>query len=46
MHLPKPSEPEFQEIGGEPLTESGFESEAPANEFESYQPPAEGGINR
>jgi len=35
MYIPKTAEPEIQEIGGEPLNGSGFETESPATEFES-----------
>jgi len=46
MHPAKTAKPEILEIGGEPLEGSGFETEAPANGFESYQPFAEGGHNQ
>jgi hypothetical protein len=35
MYIPTTLEPENQEIGGEPLNGSGFETENPATEFES-----------
>jgi hypothetical protein len=33
MPLSKTREPEISEIGGEPLEESGFETEEPATDF-------------
>jgi hypothetical protein len=40
------AESEIREIGGEPLEGSGFESEAPATGFESYQPSAKEGLGQ
>ncbi len=34
MYLPKASEPGIRDLGGEPLQESGFESEEPVTGFE------------
>jgi hypothetical protein len=42
MYSPKPSDPDVQELGGDLLEGSGFETEHPADEFESDQRSAEG----
>jgi hypothetical protein len=44
MYLPKTSEPEIQEIGGEPHEQSGFEIEDPATDFELDERSAEGDL--
>ena len=46
MHPEKTAEPETQEIGGEPLEGSGFETEDPATGFGSRELSAEEGINQ
>jgi len=46
MYPAKTAEPEIQEIGGEPLEGSGFETEHPATGFESNERPAEEGFNQ
>ena len=46
MHPARTAEPEIQEIGGEPLEGSGFETEDPATGFESDERSAEEGINQ
>ncbi len=46
MHPKKTAEPETQEMGGEPLEGSGFETEDPATGFESRERPSEEGINQ
>ncbi len=46
MYPARTAEPEIQEIGGEPLEGSGFETEAPATGFDSYQPSAQEGHNQ
>lgn len=43
MNLPNPTEPEIQELGGEPLEGSGFESERPSSAFEPFKQRAEEG---
>ena len=45
MYSTRTSEPEIREIGGEPLEESGFETEDPASGFESSARSAEEGHN-
>ena len=42
MFFPKSSEPEMQHIGGEPLENSGFETEDPATGFEFNERSEEG----
>jgi hypothetical protein len=42
MYTPKISEPEIVEIGGEPLSGSGFETEFPANGPEDERSAEEG----
>jgi hypothetical protein len=37
MYLPKTSEPEIREIGGEPLEGSGLETEDPTTGFELHE---------
>ena len=37
MQLPNTSEPEIQELGGEPLEGSGFENEKPSSAFEPFE---------
>ena len=46
MYPARTAEPEIQEIGGEPLEGSGFETEDPATGFESRKRSAEEGINQ
>lgn len=43
MYLPKTSEPEIRDLGGEPLEGSGFEFEDPAIDFEPDERPGEEG---
>ncbi len=43
MNLPNTSEPEIQALGGEPLEESGFESEKPSTAFEPLEQAGEEG---
>ena len=44
MYSPKTSDPAVQELGGEPLEDSGFEAEDSATEFEADDIPAKGGL--
>jgi hypothetical protein len=46
MYHPTDSESEIQEIGGDPLEGSGFESETPDPEFETSAHSAEEGLLR
>jgi len=46
MYIPTDSEAEIQEVGGDPLDGSGFESETPDPEFEIDAHPAEEGLLR
>lgn len=46
MHPERTAKSEIREIGGEPLEESGFETENPAAGFESGERSAEEGINQ
>ena len=46
MYPERTPESEIQEIGGEPLEGSGFETEDPATGFESFERSAEEGINQ
>ena len=44
MNPQNTSEPEIQEIGGEPLEGSGFENENPSTAFEPHKRAAEEGV--
>ena len=46
MHPARTAEPEIQELGGEPLAGSGFETEDPTPGFESGERSAQEGINQ
>lgn len=46
MYPARTSEQEIQEIGGEPLEGSGFETEDPTTGSESYERSAEEGFNQ
>jgi hypothetical protein len=44
MNPPNTSEPAIQELGGEPIDGSGFESEEPTDVFQPYEDIAEGAV--
>ena len=46
MHSANRSDSDIQEIGGEPLEGSGFETENLATGFESYEKSAQGELNQ
>ena len=43
MNPPNTSEPETQELGGEPLEGSGFENESPSSAFTPFEQTVEEG---
>jgi hypothetical protein len=46
MYPARTSEPDMEELGGEPLEGSGFENENPATGFESQETFAEEGFDQ